>query len=329
MAAITVFGAGSWGTALAILFAHNGHQVTLWGREAKVIEDAKRTRSNNRYLPGIIFPENLNLESDFARAAEKLENVVLAIPSAGLRQILVRLKPFLVNTNLLLASKGLDPESGALLHDLVTEICPQQKSLAVLAGPSFAKEVAKGLPTAVTIASTHNDLASIFAKLFANKVFRPYTSRDVIGCEIGGVVKNIIAIAVGISDGLGYGSNARAALMTRGLAEMVRLGQIMGGHLETLMGLAGVGDLILTCTDDQSRNRRFGLALGQGLSVEEAQQQIGQVVEGANNASSVYQLALRLQVELPITEQVYRVLQHNISATDAVKSLLSRAMREE
>jgi glycerol-3-phosphate dehydrogenase (NAD(P)+) len=327
---IVVIGAGSWGTALAILLARNNQPTRLWGWKAEEMALMQASCTNERYLPNIPFPAGLTIYTDLALALKGDIDILLAVPSYALRATFQAMLPHLCPRNrIVLASKGIDPESGQLLHEVITSLCPWDIPVAVLSGPSFAREVAIGLPTAVTIASSDSEFVSDLMQRFYNSAFRPYASDDVIGVEIAGAVKNVIAIAVGVSDGLGFGANTRCAIITRGLAEIVRLGMAMGGKQKTFLGLSGVGDLILTCTDNQSRNRRFGLAVGQGITQTEAQKQIGQVVEGINNATQIFHLAQKHHVDMPITEQVYQVLHHHYPARDAVNTLLSREMKGE
>ena len=327
---ITVLGAGSWGTALAILLARNGAAIKLWDRDAVHIEQMVRDRSNRRYLPGIELPEPVSPLDDLPGALENTEFVLIAVPSSGFRSVLQKVRTQVGSSfNLIWASKGLEPGTGKFLHQVVDEELPEHRLIAVLSGPSFAKEVARGLPTAVTIASKNTEYAKTVAALFHCTRFRTYTSKDVLGVELGGSIKNVLAIAAGISDGLGYGANARAALITRGLAEIMRLGTKLGGHRETFMGLAGVGDLVLTCTDDQSRNRRLGLALGRGIALDQAVADIGQAVEGLHTAKEVDELARSHEVDMPITQQVKRVLYDGEEAADAVDALLAREPKAE
>jgi len=327
---ITVLGAGSWGTALAILLAGTGAAVKLWDRDAVHIEQMVRDRSNQRYLPGIELPEPVSPLDDLPGALENAEFVLIAVPSSGFRSVLQKVRTQVGSSfNLIWASKGLEPGTGKFLHQVVDEELPEHRLIAVLSGPSFAKEVARGLPTAVTIASKNTEYAKTVAALFHCTRFRTYTSKDVLGVELGGSIKNVLAIAAGISDGLGYGANARAALITRGLAEIMRLGTKLGGHRETFMGLAGVGDLVLTCTDDQSRNRRLGLALGRGIALDQAVADIGQAVEGLHTAKEVDELARSHEVDMPITQQVKRVLYDGEEAADAVDALLAREPKAE
>ncbi len=326
---ILVIGAGSWGTALALVLARNGHDVYIWDIVKEHIEEINRSGENARYLPGVEFPSNLRAIDDISQCAT-VEDVVMAMPCAGLTASLELLKTTLENTSprICLACKGFEPTSNSL-NSLVAEKALGSRELAVISGPSFAGEVAAGLPTAITIASANEATADHFSGLFHSERFRTYTNDDVIGVQVGGAVKNVIAIAAGIADGLGYGANTRSALMTRSLAEIMRLGIALGGRRETFMGLAGLGDLILTCTDNQSRNRRFGLALAKGMSIEEAKQEIGQAIEGIVTTSVVFELAREHDVDMPVTEQVHNILQSRCSAEEAVLNLLAREAKSE
>jgi glycerol-3-phosphate dehydrogenase (NAD(P)+) len=329
-AAITVLGAGSWGTALAMLLARNGHRVFLWDRDAEHIRAMCERGVNQRYLPGIELPEGLQPVDDLHSALQAADYILVVVPSAGFREVLKKTRAHLGTTfKLIWGSKGLEPGSGKFLHQIVDEELPEHSDIAAVSGPSFAKEVARGLPTAVTVASKNTDYATRVAELLHCRRFRAYTSEDVVGVELGGSIKNVLAIAAGISDGLGYGANARAALITRGLAEIMRLGNCLGGQRETFMGLAGVGDLVLTCTDDQSRNRRLGLALGRGIERDKAVAEIGQAVEGLHTAKELDALADRCGVEMPITRQVKRVLFDSEPPVSAVDALLSRDAKPE
>lgn len=322
---VAVLGAGSWGTALAILLARNGHGTLLWGRdEAKLAAIAERG-SNEKYLPGQRLPGRLAVEPDFTRAVDTAANCLMAVPSHAFGAMVDALaaRPA-ARRGLLWATKGLDPSSGRLLHEVAAERLPSGVPLGVLSGPTFAGEVARRLPTAVTLAATDAGFAGEWAARLANSRFRVYTSDDLTGVQIAGAVKNVLAIAAGIADGLGFGANARAALVARGLSEMVRLGEAAGGRAATFMGLAGLGDLVLTCTDDQSRNRRFGLALARGASPAESAAEVGQVVEGVETSARVMGLARRFGVEMPICEQVRAVVTGASSALEAVEALLSR-----
>jgi glycerol-3-phosphate dehydrogenase (NAD(P)+) len=326
---ISVLGAGSWGTALAILLAKNGHEVMLWGRESESMRAMQRDRFNADYLPNITFPESLCATPDFSMALSFSEDILLAIPSGAFRSVLESIKNEREPKNIIWTTKGLEPKTYQLLHEVIDEILGMNIKSALLSGPSFAKEVAEGLPTAVVIASKNKMYAEYVMSLFSSAHFRPYYSDDVIGVEIGGTVKNVMAIGAGISDGLGFGSNTRAALITRGLNEISRLGVAMGARAETFMGLSGLGDLILTCTDNQSRNRRFGLALGMGKTPKQAIDEIGQVVEGAKNAAQVFALAQKYHLDMPITEHVYSILDGEMSPLEAIESLFSRGLKTE
>lgn len=328
---ITVLGAGSYGTALAICLARNGHETLLWGRDIEHVAEMSRTRSNAKYLPGSQFPPSLHLEADFTKAVESSHNILLVVPSHAYGDMLAQLKPLLTSEDRLAwATKGLEPDSGRLLQDVARETLGDDISLAVLSGPTFAKEMASGLPTAISLSSTDDEfVADLSDLLHCEKTFRVYSNKDFIGVQLGGAVKNVIAIGAGMADGIGFGANARTALITRGLAEMTRLGAALNADPNTFMGMAGLGDLVLTCTDNQSRNRRFGLALGTGTSVEQAMKDIGQVVEGFRNTKEVYLLAERMDVEMPIVEQVYQVLYQDKDARKAASDLLSRERKYE
>jgi glycerol-3-phosphate dehydrogenase (NAD(P)+) len=325
-----VLGAGSWGTALAIQFARSADATTLWGRDQSQVDELIRDRRNNRYLPEAPFPDGLNIESDLARVIAGSRDLIIAVPSHSLRGVLVEIaahrRP---DMRLAWATKGFELSTGLLPHQVAQEVLGPEVPTAVISGPTFAREVGAGLPTAMTIASSDHAFAQVLAQRISGLNFRAYTSTDVVGVEIGGATKNVLAIGAGISDGLGFGANTRIALITRGLVEMTRLGVALGAHKDTFMGLAGLGDLVLTCTDNQSRNRRFGLALAAGESVTGAQKAIGQVVEGVLAAKAVREVAVRAHVEMPICEQLYRVVHEGLSPRDAVKELMSRALKSE
>lgn len=329
-ARIAVLGAGSWGTALAIQLARNGVTTLLWGRDGAAMAQMAVERCNSRYLPESPFPERLTPAVDLTATLKLCDHVLLAVPSHALRDTLRTIAPHLKPGCLLgWATKGLEPGSRKMLHQVIAEELGEAQPCAVISGPTFAAEVANGLPTAVTIAATDRAAADLYANCLHSGAFRAYTCSDVTGVEIGGACKNVLAIAAGIADGLGFGANTRAALITRGLAEMMRLGVALGGQAETFMGLAGLGDLVLTCTDDQSRNRRIGLALGRGEKLEQAIAAIGQAVEGVKSAPEVYRLARELGVEMPISEQVYRVLCEGLAPQQAVEALLGRGQKPE
>jgi len=327
---IAILGAGSWGTALALHLSRKGQIVRLWTPDKVQAELMQHARVNKPYLPEQPFPETLFPTYELHEAVKDVRDILMAVPSVGYRAVLTLLKPYLTSAHrILCATKGLDTIHGQLLHAVAADILGENIPFAVLSGPSFAKEVAAALPTAIVIASRDHSFSNDLLDRFNSKRFRVYLSTDIIGVEIGGVIKNILAIATGISDGMGFGANARSALITRGLAEMMRLGEAVGGQQSTFQGLAGLGDLILTCTDDQSRNRQFGLYLGKGKSPEEALALIGQVVEGKQNAPFVVQLAQKNQVEMPIVEAVFNILQGHMTPTRAMEELLSRAPRGE
>lgn len=327
---ISVLGAGSWGTALAIQAARNGCDTLLWGHNPQHVSVLEQAGENRRYLPGCPFPPNLAVTNDLQQCALFSSLLLLSVPSHAFKSTLQKVKPFLGNQpRIAWATKGFDSDNGALLSEVVVKILGRNVLTAVLSGPTFAKEVADGLPTAITIASASQDFASQVAAILHNHRFRAYTSSDIIGVQVGGACKNVLAIAAGIADGLGLGANTRAALVTRGLTEVMRLGIELGGQPDTFMGLAGLGDLILTCTDNQSRNRRFGLALGQGKSRVQAIQEINQSVEGISAAREAYLLAQKHRVEMPITEQVYNVLFNDLPPIQAVQNLLAREQKPE
>lgn len=324
---IAILGAGSWGTAVAIHLAKQGKKVLLWGHNPQDIKEMREHRCNRRYLPTIHFPDSLSPTSNLSTCLNEAAEVIIAVPSHAFTELLQQLsKP---HHGLAWLTKGVDPHSHKLLSQLVAEKWGTKFPIAVISGPSFAKEVANSLPTALTLASNNSVYQKAMRALLHHENIRVYLSNDIIGVQLCGTVKNILAIACGVSDGLGYGANAKAALITRGLAEMRRLGTKMGAREETFMGLAGVGDLVLTCTDDQSRNRRFGLYLGRGMDLLESGQKIGQVVEGKHNAAQICSLANQLQIEMPICSQVNALLQEKITPQQAVKNLMSRSPREE
>ncbi|OQK15405.1 glycerol-3-phosphate dehydrogenase [Methyloprofundus sedimenti] len=327
---ISVLGAGSWGTALAIQAARNGNQTLLWGHQPEHIANLAEDRQNKRYLADLTFPDTLEVTDDIIQAAQFSDILLISVPSHVFLETLLKIKPFVgKKVKIAWASKGFNPETGELLHQIVANLFSAETPAAVLSGPSFAREVAVGLPTAVTIASTQQTFANQLAQIMHSPRFRIYTTPDIISVQVGGAVKNVLAIAAGIADGLGFGANTRAALVTRGIAEIIRLNTALGGQQETLMGLAGLGDLILTCTDNQSRNRRFGMALGQGKDREQAIQEIGQEVEGISAAKETYMLAKKYGVDMPITEQTYRVLYEGLAPLSAVQNLLQRDQKSE
>jgi glycerol-3-phosphate dehydrogenase (NAD(P)+) len=327
---VAVMGAGSFGTALAIQLARRGSRTRLWGRNASEMAEADRARHNPRYLVDCEFPMTLIATADLDAALYEAEDIVIATPSHALRATVSMLKPKLqAGQGLVIACKGFEPGSGKLSHEVVAEVLDAAHPYAVLSGPTFANELGRGLPTAVIIASKDDAFAKRVAHRLNGGGFRAYTGRDVIGVELGGAAKNVIAIAAGTSDGLGFGANARSLLITRGLAEIRRLGEKMGAESETLMGLSGLGDLVLTCTDNQSRNRRMGLLLASGKTVTEATAEIAQVVEGIKAAPEVHRLALRFDVSMPITAVACAVIDGRMTPREAFATLASRSVRAE
>jgi glycerol-3-phosphate dehydrogenase (NAD(P)+) len=327
---IAVLGAGSWGTALAIQFARAGRETRLWGRDAALLGQLARERMNRRYLPGATLPDNLRVTSNLREALGGARDVLVAVPSHAFRAFLTELRGHLApGMRVAWAAKGFEQGSGRLPHQVAMEVLGTRWPIAVLSGPTFAKEVGSGLPTAIAVASPDPAFAAALARSISGLNFRAYTSDDIIGVEVGGAVKNVLAIGAGIADGMGYGANTRIALITRGLAEMTRLGEALGARRETFMGLAGLGDLVLTCTDNQSRNRRFGLAMASGKSPADALAEIGQVVEGYQAARAVHEVASRLGVDMPICDATYRVLYEGLAVRDAVQELMAREIRAE
>ncbi|MDO8347499.1 MAG: NAD(P)H-dependent glycerol-3-phosphate dehydrogenase [Rugosibacter sp.] len=327
---IAVLGAGAWGSALAMTFASR-HEVCLWVRDAAQAQQMARQRENVRYLPGCPFPAALSISADLDVACKAADLLLLAAPLAGLRPLLERIKtqPGLAATPFLWACKGLEAGSGLLPHQVVAEVFGAAAPCGVLSGPSFALEVARGLPAAITLAAADMDFAVRFTQALHGSHLRIYANADLTGVEVGGAVKNVLAIATGISDGLGLGNNARAALVTRGLVEITRLGVALGARRETFTGLAGLGDLVLTCTGDLSRNRRVGLLLAAGHALDGITAELGHVAEGVPAAHEVARRAQALGIEMPITEAVVAVLAGRIAPREAVLQLMAREPRNE
>lgn len=326
---IAVLGAGSWGTALAMLLSRNGHGVRLWGHDPAHIDSLRQDRENRQFLPGFPLPPSIEPTADLEQALADATALLIVVPSQFFAAVLRQAAPLLpAELGIAWATKGFEPGTGRLLHEVAREVAGR-RDLGVLSGPSFAAEVARGLPTAVSIAASRPEYAVRLASLVHGERFRAYTQDDLIGVQVGGAAKNVLAIATGIADGLGFGANTRAALITRGLAELIRLGTALGARRETFMGLAGLGDLVLTCTDDQSRNRRLGLALARGDTAKQAMASIGQEVEGYVTARAVNAIAARHEVEMPISEQVYAVLYAGCTPEDATHRLLDRAGKAE
>jgi len=327
---IAVLGAGSWGTALAALMARHGHMVALWGRDPGTAALIDREYENRRYLPGIALPDSLRATTDLAAALFHADLVLVAVPShafTGTLRALAPLRPAVAGVAW--ATKGFEPGSGRFLHEVAEDILGPAVPLAVVTGPSFAKEVAQGLPTALTVHSGQPCFAQQVADVLHGPAFRAYTGEDMVGAELGGAMKNVLAVATGVADGMQLGLNARAGLITRGLNEMLRLSAAIGARPETLMGLAGLGDLVLTCTGDLSRNRRLGLALGRGQSLEDAVREIGQVVESVQTADEVMRQAERHGIDLPISSAVRAVLHGELHPAEGLRQLLARERKPE
>ena len=327
---IAVLGAGSWGTALALQLDRSGSRCILWDRDTDNILQVRETRCNQRYLPGIDIPASIKLETDVLAAVKAAHHVLLVTPSHAFATVIKNISKVLVpGQGIAWGCKGFEPGSGRLLHQVAQELLPSGTPLAIVTGPSFAKEVAMNLPTAVTVAGSDSAFTNVMAAALHGGRFRAYTSDDMTGAELGGAVKNVMAVATGICDGMKLGDNARAALITRGLAEMMRLGVELNAKPETLMGLAGAGDLILTCTGDLSRNRRLGLLLGNGEELKQALATIGQVVEGVNSAAEVQRLATQYDISMPISEQVNGIIHKGWDPVEGVARLLAREQKAE
>lgn len=327
MSRFTVIGAGAWGTALAIVLAKNQHEVFLYTQEKEHADEMEKIRANFKYIPNILFPENIKISRDLDQDINHSDTVLIAVPSHAFTKVLIKIQKFLKpHHGVIWATKGLDPETGDFLNKTAQKILSHDHPLAVLTGPSFAKEVAAGQPTAVLIASDDLNFSKEMQKAFQDQYFRTYLCDDFIGAQIGGAVKNIMAIAVGLADGLGFGSNTKAALITRALAEMTRLGMALGAKRETLSGLSGLGDLILTCSDNQSRNRKFGVLLGQGKNIKKSLEEVGQIVEGYENCQTVFSLSKNLKLNMPIVCEIYKVLYQDLNPKEAVINLLTRSV---
>jgi glycerol-3-phosphate dehydrogenase (NAD(P)+) len=326
---LAVLGAGSWGTALATMAARNGVPTRLWGRDAAALAAMAASHRNQRYLPDLQLPPGLTFEPDLAKAVSGATTLLIVVPSHAFAEMLDEIAPLLdPGTSIAWATKGFEPGTGRFLHELVAEKLPG-RSAAVLTGPSFAREVASGQPSAVTVHSENAAFAQQLADLLHAPNFRVYTGNDVLGAELGGAMKNVLAVATGVADGMQLGLNARAGLITRGMNEMLRLGVALGAKPETLMGLSGLGDLVLTCTGDLSRNRRLGLALGQGIGIHEAVAQIGQVVESVVTANEVVRLADKHGLDLPISKGVRAVLHGDVTPVEGMRALMAREQKPE
>lgn len=326
---IGVLGGGSWGTALAILLADKGYKTVIWSRNKEQVEDMNATRMNNKYLPGVTFPEMLEVTNNIEEAIKNRKVILLSVPTHSIRQVLDDNK-HIINSNQIIVNvaKGIENDTLKRVSEIVDEILPNNKYV-MLSGPSHAEEVAVHIPTTVVSSSRCKATAEYIQDVFMTSNFRVYTNPDVIGVELGGALKNIIALAAGITDGLEYGDNTKAALMTRGTFEMARLGVALGADKSTFSGLSGVGDLIVTCTSMHSRNRRAGILIGQGKTVEEATKEVGMVVEGIKTTKSAYKLAEKYNIEMPITNELYKVLYEGSDVCEAVNNLMGRPKKHE
>lgn len=322
-------GAGSWGTALAILLSKNGQDVTLWCFQEEEKKQLERTRENLAFLPGIFIPNDITITNDYKEALTNKDIIVIAIPSKFIRSNMERFSPYLTSDQIIVnASKGVENETLLTMSQVISEISPKSP-VAVILGPSHAEEVARDIPTACVVSSRSKKVAEIVQDTFMTPKFRVYTNPDLIGVELGGAIKNVIALAAGIVDGLGFGDNTKAALMTRGMVETTRLGVAMGADVQTFNGLSGIGDLIVTCTSIHSRNRRAGVLIGKGKSLDEALTEVQMVVEGVHSAKAAYALSKKYNVEMPIIKEIYKVLFENKSPKEAVVNLMMRDRRGE
>ena len=329
---VAMIGAGSWGTALSLVLGDNGHSVRIWGKDAQTISDINKLHQNKRYLPGIILPERVVGYTDLEETLNEVDFIILAVPTKAMREVIPQLLPYLKDPKTFVhVSKGIEPGTLLRISEIMEEEIPSSKrtSIVVLSGPSHAEEVSLRHPTTVTVSSANMQEAELVQDLFINNNFRVYTNPDIIGVEIGGALKNIIAVCAGIADGLGFGDNAKAALITRGLAEMARLGTKMGANPLTFAGLTGIGDLIVTCTSVHSRNWRAGNLLGKGHALSEVLDNMGMAVEGIRTTKAAYQLSEKYQVSMPITNALYNILFNEKNAKDAVYSLMTRGKTNE
>ncbi|YCA12534.1 NAD(P)H-dependent glycerol-3-phosphate dehydrogenase [Bacillus sp. AK128] len=332
MGDVTVVGAGSWGTALAIVLADNGYQVRLWAHKAAQIDEINHKRTNEKYLPGIVLPDNVKGYTSLNQSLDGIETIILAVPTKAIREVMAQIREILKKPiTIVHVSKGIEPDTFKRVSEVITEEMPADLlvDVVVLSGPSHAEEVSRRQPTTVTVACENMVSAEKVQDMFINQHLRVYTNPDVVGVEIGGALKNIIALAAGITDGLGYGDNAKAALITRGLAEIARLGVAMGANPLTFAGLTGIGDLIVTCTSVHSRNWRAGNLLGKGQSLDEVLENMGMVVEGVRTTKAAYQLARKMNVSMPITNALYDVLFNDKTPKEAVDSLMARGKTHE
>lgn len=326
---ICIIGAGSWGTALSISLAKKGHEVHLWMRDAKQLEQMRISRENVKYLSGVILPENIKLFGNLREAIQGAELVLLTVASQSVRQVIHSIKDEIKKEQIIVnAAKGLENESRLTISQVIKEELPDNP-FAVLSGPSHAEEVCRDMPTTLVVGSARKNIAEFVQDVFITPKLRIYTNPDVIGIELGGALKNVIALGAGICDGLGFGDNAKAALMTRGIREIARLGSVMGADINTFSGLTGIGDLIVTCTSMHSRNRRCGIQIGQGKKAQDAIESIGMVVEGVVTTKVAYELSQQFQVEMPITTEIYKILYKGSDAREAVINLMLRSRTHE
>lgn len=326
---VAVLGAGSWGTALSLELNSKGHRVNLWMRRKEQLDEIINTKSNSKYLPDVDIPSDINLTVDIVEAVKDTDIILLTVPTQKVREVIKSIKPYITPQHIIVnAAKGIEQNTQLRISQIVEEELPQQP-YAVISGPSHAEEVARNIPTTVVIASKQREIAELVQDVFISSSFRVYTNPDVAGVELGGALKNVIAFGAGIADGLGFGDNARAALMTRGIREIARLGKAMGAELATFAGLSGIGDLIVTCTSMHSRNRRAGILIGKGRSLEETLKEIGMVVEGITTTKVAYELAEKYNIDMPITEEIYRVLYQDTDPKDAVTNLMTRNRKHE
>lgn len=326
---ISVLGSGSWGTALAIHLAKQGHHIHLWGRDEETIKEIENAKENKKYLPGVKIPETIKAVTDIEEVAKVSDVIILSVASQGIRNVLQQIRGFVnPNTIIVNTAKGIEKKTLLPLSQVMKEELPNH-TYVVLSGPSHAEEVSKGMPTTLVSSSEYKKAAELIQDLFMASNLRVYTNPDITGVELGGALKNIIALAAGVSDGLGFGDNSKAALMTRGIVEISRLGDEMGAHERTFSGLSGIGDLIVTCTSMHSRNRRCGILIGQGIQPDEAIKKIGMVVEGIYAVEAAYALSQKHGVEMPITEQLYHVLKSGSNVREAVVNLMTRQKKHE
>ncbi|NLY77314.1 MAG: NAD(P)H-dependent glycerol-3-phosphate dehydrogenase [Tissierellia bacterium] len=329
MTRIGILGGGSWGTALALQLNANSHPVDIWLRDHKQVEEITETRENKKYLPGVSIPEEIGISYDIEEVIYEKDIIVLAVPTHTIRQNLIDYKRLIHKDQILLnVAKGIENDTLYRVSQIVKDILPENP-YAILSGPSHAEEVAKSMPTTVVAASESKKIAEYIQDIFMGPYFRVYTNPDVVGVELGGALKNVIALGAGISDGLGYGDNTKAAIMTRGIIEIARLGEAMGANRSTFSGLAGIGDLIVTCTSMHSRNRRAGILIGEGEALDKVTEKIGMVVEGIKTTKSAYELSIKYNVNMPITKEIYQVLYEGKDVKNSVYNLMLRDKKHE